>query len=247
MSLQVGVDVETSYEFIKEIYTHIEPGFLQGLSKLLEEKSEFFSSILKKESFGDVRQDDFFEICKRIFALKKFAKKWTSEQFDQMKDYVFTLLYGDEPLTDRFTTFCEKIATNFKITRPYEVASELLTYTNPNDYFLWANWIYNPDTENGSIMLVFEEEFKLRAPILGDLYIQIIEAQRELLDKAIELGISPSPDPQGNSVFDVPVFLCAVYAVYTFTVTKLRISSEFNTILPNLDELLARLLGVYRV
>lgn len=245
MSLQLKVDVETTYEFIKEIYTHISPDFLQGLSKLLEEKSEQFTTILQKDNLDIAPQEDLSAIYKRIFALRRGLKKWGPDQFEQMREYTIQLLYDKLSLEKRFNAFCSRVKTNLKVTRPYEVASELLTYTDPLNYCLWTNWIYNPDTKNGSLVLVFSEDFKLEAQSHGELYPLIIEAQEKLLNMATDIGISASPDPLGNSVFDVPVFLCAVYAVYTFTVTKLRMTSEFNTILPNLDELLTRILGVY--
>ena len=182
---------------------------------------------------------------KKIFALKRYIRKWIPDQLDQMNSYVLDLLYGFDVLEKRFNTFCELLKTNLLVTRPYEVASELLTYTEPSTYRLWANWIYNPETENGSLNLVFVDGFTIEGASFGHLYQQVIASQNKLIDIAVELGISTGLNPSDNSIFDVPVFLCSVYAVYTFTVTKLRMTSEFNTILPNLDELLTRLLGVY--
>ena len=42
------------------------------------------------------------------------------------------------------------------------------------------------------------------------------------------------------------VFLACVYAVYMYTVLRLRMTQEFNRIVPELPDLVRRLLGVYR-
>ncbi|MNC94329.1 hypothetical protein D3C83_111550 [compost metagenome] len=42
------------------------------------------------------------------------------------------------------------------------------------------------------------------------------------------------------------VFLACVYSVYMYTVLRLRMTQEFNRIVPELPDLVRRLLGVYR-
>ncbi len=43
------------------------------------------------------------------------------------------------------------------------------------------------------------------------------------------------------------MFLACVYAVYMYTVFRMKLSNEFNRILPELPEFTRRLLGVYRL
>ena len=40
-------------------------------------------------------------------------------------------------------------------------------------------------------------------------------------------------------------FLCSVYVVYAYTVLKMRMTQEFNKVMPGLPEFSRRLLGVY--
>ncbi len=51
----------------------------------------------------------------------------------------------------------------------------------------------------------------------------------------------------GRGLFGTDVFLAAVQSVYVFTVYKLRISQEFTRFLPELVELVRRLLGVQHI
>ena len=51
----------------------------------------------------------------------------------------------------------------------------------------------------------------------------------------------------GRGLFGTDVFLACVYAVYMYTVFRVKLSQEFNRILPELPELVQRVLGVQRV
>jgi hypothetical protein len=46
--------------------------------------------------------------------------------------------------------------------------------------------------------------------------------------------------------FGVDVFLAAVYGIYMYTVLRMRMTQEFNKVVPELPDLIRRLLGVYR-
>jgi hypothetical protein len=50
-----------------------------------------------------------------------------------------------------------------------------------------------------------------------------------------------------KGLFGIDVFLACVYAVYMYTVLRLRMTQEFNKVVPELPELVRRLLGVYRM
>ena len=50
-----------------------------------------------------------------------------------------------------------------------------------------------------------------------------------------------------NSPFGIDVFLSCVYAVYLYTTLRLRMTQEFNKVVPQLPELSRRLLGVWKM
>ena len=50
-----------------------------------------------------------------------------------------------------------------------------------------------------------------------------------------------------GALFGVDVFLACVYSVYMYTVLRLRMTQEFNRIVPELPDLVRRLLGVHRL
>ncbi len=51
---------------------------------------------------------------------------------------------------------------------------------------------------------------------------------------------------RGHGVLDTDVFLACVYAIYMYTTLRMRMTQEFNQVVPELPELLRRLLGVHR-
>jgi hypothetical protein len=49
----------------------------------------------------------------------------------------------------------------------------------------------------------------------------------------------------GASPFAVDAYLAAIYGIYLYTVTRLRMTQEFNRVIPGLPDLVRRLLGVW--
>ena len=50
-----------------------------------------------------------------------------------------------------------------------------------------------------------------------------------------------------RSIFGTDVFLCSVYVIYVYTVLRMRMTQEFNRVMPDLPEFCRRLLGVHRL
>jgi hypothetical protein len=49
-----------------------------------------------------------------------------------------------------------------------------------------------------------------------------------------------------KTIFGTDVFLSCVYVVYVYTVLRMRMTQEFNKVMPGLPEFSRRLLGVYQ-
>jgi hypothetical protein len=59
-------------------------------------------------------------------------------------------------------------------------------------------------------------------------------------DAAGLLDLGPEP-------WNLDVLLACVYCVYLYTVTRLRMTQEFNKVIPPLPDLARRFLGVHRL
>ena len=51
----------------------------------------------------------------------------------------------------------------------------------------------------------------------------------------------------GEEPWNLDVLLACVYCVYLYTITRLRMTQEFNKVIPPLPELVRRILGVHRL
>ena len=61
-----------------------------------------------------------------------------------------------------------------------------------------------------------------------------------------EVGDAAGFQKISRNVFGTDVYLCCVYVVYAYTVLKMRMTQEFNKVMPGLPEFCRRLLGVHR-
>ena len=77
----------------------------------------------------------------------------------------------------------------------------------------------------------------------GDIYKNVGDAMKSLN----VVGQSRSFSSIGKGLFGTDVLLACVYAVYMYTVFKVKLSQEFNRILPELPELTQRVLGVHNM
>jgi hypothetical protein len=155
---------------------------------------------------------------------------------------VIELLYGKDPIEKRFNEFVnsiEKIDEKMRI----NFASELLHFTDPKRNWLWTNWIWDPNANTGSLPLIIKENVDLSGVTNGDIYNNVGDAMKSLN----VVGQSRSFSSIGKGPFGTDVLLACVYAVYMYTVFKVKLSQEFNRILPELPELTQRVLGVHNM
>jgi hypothetical protein len=102
--------------------------------------------------------------------------------------------------------------------------------------------MWDPRTQTGSLALVTEDDYDLDAPNRGEGYLRVGEAVAFVSETGKQVGFTAL----GPGLFGTDVFLACVYAVYMYTVLRLRMTQEFNKIVPELPDLVRRLLGVHR-
>jgi hypothetical protein len=124
----------------------------------------------------------------------------------------------------------------------FDLPSELLHFTAPDRWWLWTRWMWDPRAGTGSLPLVTTEDFELDAPDRGEGYLRVGEAMAFVNETGKAVGFTNL----GSGLFGADVFLACVYSVYMYTVLRLRMTQEFNRIVPELPDLVRRLLGVYR-
>ncbi|MBK7407895.1 MAG: hypothetical protein IPJ40_07325 [Saprospirales bacterium] len=119
----------------------------------------------------------------------------------------------------------------------------MLHFTFPDQHWLWCRWMWDPKTKTGSLPLVVTENFDLGGQSLGETYLKVGKAVAFVHHTGEAAGFQNI----SRALYGTDVFLCSVYVIYTYTVLRMRMTQEFNKVVPDLAEFTRRLLGVHRM
>ncbi|GIT74816.1 MAG: hypothetical protein Ct9H300mP29_8100 [Candidatus Neomarinimicrobiota bacterium] len=95
--------------------------------------------------------------------------------FENLRGKIVRLLYGKDSIEIRFNNFVDSIE-NIEEKMRINFASELLHFTDPQKYWLWTNWIWDPDANTGSLPLVIQDNVDLLSDTNGEIYCKVGEA-----------------------------------------------------------------------
>ncbi len=237
------VDTESAKEFLREVSASVSPGELAAICENLDTKSRFFQRRLGAGAIEKLTGPEIHQILRAVFATRRKAAS-ILEQFPapSLQTWMTELLHGEQPVQRRFQQFFDRLEGLDENTR-FDLAGELLHYTFPDRYWLWNRWMWDPKTRTGALPLVTTEDADLSAPGFGDMYLKVGNA----IAFVHEVGDAAGFQRIDRSLFGTTVFLCSVYAVYSYTVLRMRMTQEFNKVVPGLPELTRRLLGVHRM
>lgn len=120
-----------------------------------------------------------------------------------------------------------------------DVATDILHFLQPDRYWLWTRWIWDPAGESGLLPLLGALPPGCGDGGIRDNYLLTGEALahlREILGERLA--------PLGPEPFGLDIFLATTYSLYSYLVTSVRTTEEFAGILPRPAEMAARLLGI---
>ena len=236
------VDTQSAEEFMRETLENVSRDELTSVAALLDAKAAGFATLLGAP--GQARQlerGELRRVLRSIFATRRKADAILEgvgpERFGAAVD---DLIHGEGVVTDRFAAFDAVLADHPE--PGFDLPSELLHFTAPDRWWLWTRWMWDPRAGTGALPLVTVEEFDWDAPTRADGYLRVGEALAFVNETGKAVGFTDL----GSGLFGADVFLACVYAVYMYTVLRLRMTQEFNRIVPELPDLVRRLLGVYR-
>ncbi len=236
------VDTGAAEEFMREILSQVSESELTDIAAALERKGAGFAALLGTPGAARaLPPEDLRRVLRSTFATRRKADAILGvagpERFGAAVD---DLLHGPGVVTERFRAFDAVL-----VDHPdpgFDLPSELLHFTAPDRWWLWTRWMWDPRAGTGSLPLVTTEDFDLDAPDRGEGYLRVGEAMAFVNETGKAVGFTNL----GSGLFGADVFLACVYAVYMYTVLRLRMTQEFNRIVPELPDLVRRLLGVYR-
>lgn len=234
------VDTETAKEFMHEMLTVVDIPELVAICGDVEQKSAWFRQTLDAAALPTLTQDDYHRVLGRIFGTRgKQRQVLAGYDIAAVRAWLSELLDGSGTPGDRVDAFAARLE-GFPENLKADFASELLHFARPEQHWLWCRWMWDPRTKTGALPLVTSASFNFKGDTPGAVYMRVGRATADVH----ELGDSVGIDKIGETIFATDVFLSCVYVVYAYTVLKMRMTQEFNKVMPGLPEFSRRLLGV---
>lgn len=237
------VDTESAKEFMQETLSRIT---LEGLSQIsadLQVKNRAFAKMLHLNAIDKLSEVEIHRLLQLVFATRRKTKKILETfSIEKLRKWIKELLYGSEEIAVRFQHFFDRLE-GFDNNLRFGLAGELLHFTFPEKYWLWSRWMWDPKTKTGALPLVCMEDFDLNAPSFGEAYMKVGKATAFVHHTGEAAGFQNI----SRSLFGTDVYLCCVYVIYVYTVLRMRMTQEFNKVIPGLPEFCRRLLGILKM
>lgn len=233
------VDTQSAQEFRREILDRITAAELQDIAAALERKSRAMRDLLPPGTRPD--RAALRQVLRLVFATRRRADQILEVVgADRLGAAITDLLGHDGDLTARFDRFGAVLSG---LPAPaFDLPGELLHFTYPGQYWLWTRWIWDPGTRTGALGLVTTEDVDLGAGATrGEVYLTVGRATAFVDETGKAAGFTDA----APGLFGTDMFLAAVYGVYLYTVLRMRMTREFNQLVPQLPDLIRRLLGIY--
>ncbi len=234
------VDTPVAREFMDQVHRRVPPAEIVAIGRQLQQKAERFRAVLGEGRAVRRAPHEVRELLRGVFGVRRRADAILAGLGDRLPTEVDRLLHGDEDLPARFERFHDLVRGVPGV--GFDLPAELLHFTYPDRYWLWTRWMWDPRTDTGSLRLVVEEDVDLRGEGVGGTYLRVGEALAFVDATGRAAGFATA----APGLLGTDLFLACVYGVYVFTVLRMRMTTEFTRIVPELPELVRRLLGVHR-
>ncbi len=237
------VDTESAIDFMKEALTKTSSEVLDEVADELAEKSRRFQALLGDSGSHPLSDVQLRPLLRSIFSVRRKADDLLEGAGGRMGEWVAELLFGAASPEKRLEAFCQNLPGGLSAEIRHDFASELLHYTDPENFWLWTRWMWDAKANTGALPLVTVDGVDLHAGNLASGYLRVGEAVAFVRLVGDAAGFSRI----GRGPHGVYVYLACVYAVYMYTTLRLRMTQEFNKVVPQLPELIRRVLGTYRL
>jgi hypothetical protein len=237
------VDTESAKDFMKEALNKISPGELDQVADEMAEKSRLFQARLGDASLHPLDDESLRPVLRGIFCVRRKTDELLDKAGGRTGGWIQDLLWGADSPERRLEAFCENLSRILPPALQHDFASEILHYVAPEKFWLWTRWMWDPKTKTGALPLVTVDGVELEAEGIGAGYMRVGEAVSFVRLVGEAAGFSRI----GRGPHGVYVYLACVYAVYMYTTLRLRMTQEFNNVVPQLPELTRRILGTYRL
>jgi hypothetical protein len=237
------VDAPSAVEFMREALIKISEEDIGAVADLLARKHAELAPHLDAGALASRDAPAVRPILARVFATRRRSDELLVRAgAPVIASAIAELIHGAGRIEGRFRAFDESLeAIDAPVRR--DLAGECLHFADPERYWLWSRWMWDPATATGALPLVMVDGFDFDGPDAGAIYLRVGAATASVIATADDLGFKR----MRASPFVVDVYLAAIYGIYLYTVTRMRMTQEFNRVIPPLPDLVRRLLGVHRM
>jgi hypothetical protein len=261
------VDTDAAQEFMQATLAKIAPEELKAIEAELAEKGRRLHALVASEMLPTLTETQLRGLLRTVFATRRRADQILAGiGAEELKAAINQLLHEPGPIQTRFQQFVDAMTGyvgDVRLLRPKKSAdsrakqsaeqaalqenifcdlgSELLHFTSPEEYWLWTRWIWDPKAGTGAMPLVTMEECNLFGQTVSETYLKLGVATAFVKATGEAAGFSTSGS------YGIDVFLACVYSVYMYTTLRLRMTQEFNQVVPQMPELVRRILGVWKM
>jgi hypothetical protein len=250
------VDTETAQEFLAQTLESASKAELGDIAGELERKADRFRALLAPDHLPVLTEGELVGLLRHVFATRRKARHIVQARgVEALRAALTDLLYGSDAPPQRLEAFVDALGgfspegVLLDGDSPLvpenvwsELAAEALHFTDPESHWLWTRWMWDPDPGTGALALVVDDDYDLTGQTPAEIYTKVGIAVAFVRATGDAAGFSKL----GSGPFGIDVFLACVYAVYMYTTLRLRMTQEFNKVVPPLPELVRRLLGVWR-
>lgn len=230
-------DLEAAQEFSTAISHQVAKSTQVALVEKLTQRRQTAVGLIDRLEEG---REILSQLCGLIFGVRRHRRELLAQaDLEVLIEGVILAKKGEDPLVV-FDTIVGCGYEDQGLLR--DLASEVLHIVDPWAHPLWRRWVLDPDQETGALALLVEDPIALYGIDDATTYAQVrfaFDYLSQTLSGASLLPVSAEQSPYG-----LDVFLAGVYGVYSSTVIKMRMTKEFNSLLPDLGEFMGRILGV---
>jgi hypothetical protein len=239
MSTPATLDTESARAFMEEALAGIDDQEIDSICEDVARKSRFFQAKLNAGGTG-FSEADVRPILRSVFTTRRRADQMITDfGADRLRLWILDLVDTTRPLDERIQAFDTRLE-GLPDSQRFDLATELLHFTHPDQYWLWTRWMWDPRTDTGALTLIVSEDFELSADSLTERYRNVGRAVAFVQ----RVGEAAGFRVVGRGPFATDVYLSFVYVIYVYTVLRMRMTQEFNRVMPELPEFSRRLLGI---
>jgi hypothetical protein len=238
------VDTPAAREFLDRALEKASRDDCRAIARDCARKAALLQALLAADRCAGLREPELRTLLRAVFSTRRRVDTVLDAAREQggLAPALAELCWGDAPVDRRIDEFVARLAAVGDVEMACDLAGEVLHHVFPGRWWLFSRWMWSPRLRTGAVALVTTEA-DLSGETPGETYLKLGRALVMLRASAEAGGLLDL----GEEPWNLDVLLACVYCVYLYTITRLRMTQEFNKVIPTLPELVRRFLGVHRL